>query len=274
MRQFACRYAVLRFAPYSETEEFANVGVVLACPQTGYLGFQLEVRRHKRVTDFFEELPPAVYRQALQLMQAELNRLAQRVAQVPPEQRADFTRRVFEQLVHPREAMMRFGTARALLTDDPAAEVHRQFSHYVDRSFATPEHLEQVLERRIKVWLSSLGLERPFREARVGDDDLYAKFSLVQLRGTQPVKIIKPFNLSHDKPVDIYDHGGRWVDKLRRLRRRNLLPHDVLFALASPPHDGGKRHAAFNEIRSELTELEIVTVDETEQGRIAEFAQG
>ena len=44
MKRFACHYAIIRFLPYPETQEFANVGVVLACPESGYFGFKLEKR--------------------------------------------------------------------------------------------------------------------------------------------------------------------------------------------------------------------------------------
>ena len=56
MNKLACRYAILKFLPYTETGEFANVGVVLACPATGFFGFKLETRRYARFTDFFR--PP------------------------------------------------------------------------------------------------------------------------------------------------------------------------------------------------------------------------
>ncbi|TAM57619.1 MAG: DUF3037 domain-containing protein [Rhodanobacter sp.] len=52
MNRFACQYAIIRFLPYAETGEFANVGVVLACPATGYFGARLmpvnEDRPHHR----------------------------------------------------------------------------------------------------------------------------------------------------------------------------------------------------------------------------------
>ena len=37
-----CFYSVLRFCPYRETDEFVNVGVILACPATGFLDFKFE----------------------------------------------------------------------------------------------------------------------------------------------------------------------------------------------------------------------------------------
>lgn len=60
MNRIGCRYAIVRFLPYAETQEFANVGIVLACPETGYFGFRLEIRHTRRFTDFFKELCPRV----------------------------------------------------------------------------------------------------------------------------------------------------------------------------------------------------------------------
>ena len=47
---------VVRFLPYPETEEFVNIGVVMACPETGTFDFRIETRRRERITGFFPEL--------------------------------------------------------------------------------------------------------------------------------------------------------------------------------------------------------------------------
>ncbi len=76
MSFFACRYAVVQFLPYAETGEFANVGIALLCPDTGYFGFRLQnARRTKRITGFFERLDRSIYVRALDLFQQELGRV-------------------------------------------------------------------------------------------------------------------------------------------------------------------------------------------------------
>lgn len=274
MKQLACRYAVVQFMPYTETGEFANVGVVLMCAQTGYFGFKLQTRKHKRVTDFFDELPRDVYLRAVQGIGNELKRVATIAEASRTQGRPDFLRDVFEGLVHPREAIIRFSKPRVVLTDDPAQELARKFDHYVDRAFATPEYVEHEIERRIKALLNTLDLARPFRPARVGDDEVYARFPLVQQRGEAIAKIIKPFNLNQDEPMGIYDHGGAWLMRVQRLRKRNLLPHDVLFAVRGPAPSDLKRYAAFEEICGELRGEDVLMVDEAAQDRITAFASG
>ena len=277
MNKFACRYAVLQFVPYVETGEFANVGVVLACPQSGYFGFRLQARKHKRVTDFFDELPKQVYQRSVNIMLGELKRTAdeaEKIARFATSDRAEYLRQLFEALVHPRETLMRFSQPRVVLSDDPAAEVAKQFDHYVDRAFVTPEYVEQGIEKRLKVLLDGLELRQPFRADRVGDDEVYARFPLVQKRGGEVAKIIKPFNLSQAETMGIYDHGAVWLDKVRRLRDRNLLPADVMFAVAGPPESDTKRFAAFLEICKSLEAQDVVPVDANKTDQIADFAQG
>lgn len=272
MKPVACRYAVVQFTPYSETGEFANVGVVLICPSTQYFGFQLQTRRYKRITGFFEELPKDVYLRAMQLIKAELERIAGVVAAAPESGRVEYLRHVFDGLIHPREAIVRFSTTKVVLTDNPAAELTRQFDHYVDRAFASQEYVEQAIEKRIRQLLSGLELPRPFRAEKVGNQDVYVRFPLVQRQGTQISKIIKPFNLNQREPMGIYDHGGTWVQRVRLLRKHSLLPPNVLFAVSAPPESDGKRHAAFSEIQRDLQAESVILVDEQASHRIEEFA--
>ena len=57
----ACHYAIVRFMPFVETEEFANVGVVLFAPQDRYFGFRLLGNRTSRITNFFEQMEVATH---------------------------------------------------------------------------------------------------------------------------------------------------------------------------------------------------------------------
>lgn len=76
MSRIACQYAIVRFAPFIETGEFANVGVVMMAAREGYFGFKLETQRYGRVTRFFEELDVKLYRATLYDLRDELRRVA------------------------------------------------------------------------------------------------------------------------------------------------------------------------------------------------------
>ena len=50
-----CLYSIVRYAPYAETEEFANIGVVLCAPKLGQFHFQLTQSNNARVKNFFQD---------------------------------------------------------------------------------------------------------------------------------------------------------------------------------------------------------------------------
>lgn len=72
--------------------------------------------------------------------------------------------------------------------------------------------------------------------------------------------------------MGIYDHGGAWLQPVQRLRKRDLLPHEVLFAVRSPAPSDLKRQAAFEQICGELRDKDVLVVEEAAQERIAAFA--
>jgi hypothetical protein len=271
MNKLACRYAIVQFMPFVETGEFANVGIVLVCPKSGYFGYQLQTRKYGRITAFFDELQGRIYTESVRAFGQELERIHAFLLAQPESDRTDIIRDTFEHLVHPREAMLRFGEPRAILVDAPEQAVDELFRHYVERDFATPEYVEKTIERRLHTLLK--GLHLSFRPERVGNDEIHATFPLVQMRDDVPAKIIKPFNLAQDEPNSIYEHGGHWAQKIARMRRRNLLPEHLLFAVAAPLENDLKRHAAFVEICSELREQNVIVAAANEENRIVEFAQ-
>jgi hypothetical protein len=273
VNKFACRYAVVQFMPFTETGEFANVGVVLACPQTGYLDYRLQSRRHARITQFFEELDGAVYRSALKAFESELQRVANLACDADQGSRPELLRHLFTSLTHPREAMVRFGPARAILTPDPKAELQHLFDHYVGRAFATPQYIEALMTKRIGTLISSLNLSLPFRQEKIGDDAVHATFPFVQKQQTGALrKIIKPLRLDHEESNSIFEHGDSWTQKVRRLRDRGLLPADIMFAVAQPKEEDAKRQSACADILSQLQTLKVRTVTQDDEQGILAFA--
>lgn len=61
MNKIPCQYAIVRFTPFVETGEFANVGIVLFAPRQKSLLFKLVTKRYARITGFFHELDAGVY---------------------------------------------------------------------------------------------------------------------------------------------------------------------------------------------------------------------
>lgn len=272
----ACQYAIVHFMPFVETREFANVGIVLLSPEHRYFGYRL-LNRYGRVTKFFDQLEPRIYLQAKKVLIEELGRVRSLLKGKPLDGRrkqADTTlaKHIFAELIRPREVMFRFDTVRAVLTDDPEVTLHQLYQFYVEREFATKEYQERLLEREMRRLLYGVKLGDQYRNLKVGDSDFHVRFPFVHTHEEKPVKIIKPLHLAHDEPSKILTHGGPWVDKIRRLRKRRLLPEKVLFAVQGPGQQQENRFAAFEEICSDLRAEGIVIASTASSDQIANFA--
>lgn len=260
MKPLACRYSIIQFVPYVETGEFANIGIVLTCPQTGYFNFLLQDKKSKRVTDFFEAIDRNYYRKALKAVEEELMRMRAVAYQLDLEAKPDAIRGMLNALAQPREAIVRFSAIRVLLTKDPIQELKEKFDHYVDHSFATAEYVENTMNARLKGLLAGLQLLAPFKPARIGNETVNAKFDFVQTIDSRHHKVIKALNLSHKDTNDIAAHGDVWLGKIGRLKRFQELPREVLINVAIPDASDVARYAVSQEIIHELKSQDIVVV--------------
>ncbi len=243
-----CQYAIIQFMPYPETGEFANVGVVLACPQMRYLSALIaHPRRTKRITDFFDGLDARVYREALRYIEGDLQRFANAV--LHEQMKATLA---FGEITRPREALIRFGATRTIMSDGhPNDTLKRLYDRFVERDFATKEYHEATMRHRLDELLVGADLRSYFVEAAVGDDSYPVKFPFVSVNPGAPEIVIKPLNLTQEEPLKIFEHGQAWIGRIARLRKHGKLPKTVLFAIEGAS-DGDKRIQAASEIATDL----------------------
>lgn len=275
MKKTLCQYAIVRFLPYLETGEFANVGIVLMCPETGYFDFRL-MTHIRRITAFFEELDAGIYRRARADFQKELKRIQ---ALLAPEDGThgfadvELARHLFAELTRPREVMMRFDGARAVFADDPAHELDARFAHYVERNFATKTYQEQLLEKTVHKVLQAAHLNGRYKPQTIGNTASYhARFPFVNMRDGRALSAIKPLHLAHDDPAQIFDHGWAWKGKIEKLRALGLLPERILFPVQGPVEGKGERFDMFQDIAGKMAAEDVIVVAATQIDKIVEFA--
>ncbi len=127
MNNLLTQYTLVRVLPRSDAGEFANIGVVLACPQTHFLGFKL-LENTARVSQFFPQITDPLLRQLCDELAAELDHVKQ--AALRDATTASITR-VMQDLSRPLESLVQYSTLRACVTDDPQAELDALFARYV-----------------------------------------------------------------------------------------------------------------------------------------------
>lgn len=275
MKKFACQYALLRFRPFIETGEFANVGIVMMAPEARFFGFRL-LKRYGRITQFFHQLDRKVYLEGRELFKEELDRFAGELRGLALDGRKTqpdipLARNLFAELVRPREAMLQFAEQRVVLADNPKEKLVQLFDHYIERNFVTKEYQERLLESTVRKLLFRGQMGTRYRPEKISTPDFAVNFPFVLMADGKAQRIIKPLYLAQGDTTKILNHGGQWVDKVRRLRKRNALPKDVLFPVSAPQTDT-KAYDAFTEIRDDLVSIEVQVVPANDENGILKFA--
>ncbi len=277
MSKVACQYTIVRFAPYVETGEFANVGILLMAPKARFFGFKLQTRRYKRIAGFFEELDSKLYREAIRAVDEELQRIHAILKTNGFDGRkavndTEFARQVFADVVRPRESIIRFSDPGVVLADDPKEKLTELFGFYVERSFVTKRYQETILENGVRKWLYQAHLGERFQRVTVGDEDYQTTFPFVEQVDHQPVKAIKPLYLAQGQPTKIREHGATWIYRVNELRERNKLPRHLLFPVDGPKDQDERRQRAFEDIVERLKETGVEVTEYANRRCILEFA--
>ena len=122
--RYACIYSIVRFAPFAETEEFANVGIVLTAPACRRMEYKLASEGLERVNHFFGCAP--VFAKALEIAKNELDAVRAMTATAQEDQIVNH----FRFLTEPKESLIRFSAMRSILVDDFDATLEELFGHY------------------------------------------------------------------------------------------------------------------------------------------------
>jgi hypothetical protein len=276
MKKFACQYALLRFRPFVETGEFANVGIALLAPDARFFGFRI-LQRYSRITQFFHQLDRQVYLDGRELFKEEMERFSRELRKHALDGRkvqpnVQLARNLFAEMVRPREAMMQFSEQRVVLAVDPKLKLVQLFDHYVERNFVTKEYQERLLESNVRKMLFRADVGARYQREKVGTDDFAVNFPFVHMVEGKVDRVIKPLYLGQSDTTKILTHGGQWVDKIRRLRKRDALPANVLFPVTGPAVNT-QPFGAFEEIAADLMAENVRVVPSCDEFEILQFAK-
>ena len=272
MKRDIAHYTLVRLLPQVDAGEFANIGVLLACPKQGYFEFRL-IKRYGRVTRFFEEFTGELFLRVRREVEAELRHIRTQIGDSGARDQS-LVLRVLQDLTKPRESMVRYAPLRMLMTDDPKADMNRLVARYVQRNGeALRQRREEVLTRHVGRVLRTQQLGHAFEPDEVGPDEFPVQLPLVYERDGKVLAAIKPLDLTQDEPVKIYEHGDLWVGRLRRLKQLGALPAGMLVPVEGPKADDLRRYRAYADIVNELGAIDIEVTEAANNARILEFAQ-
>lgn len=271
MSKVAVQYAIVRFAPFVETGEFANIGVVACAPELGAFGYKLERKRYKRINDFFPKAPKELLKRALRSLDEEFAHFSKYGNSDLQQQHFRFSNRDeaihgFQYVTRPREGLINFSHVRVRMADDFFAVIDQLFEFYVQHGFADKQYGEALLEQQTKLLLETEQLADRFREVKFSDGIYPAQFKFVE----PDKKLIKPLFLKQEKPQQIIDHGEKWIRVYDRLKAQ--LPPDVMYVLERPSTDDAK-WKAYREIHDALKKHDIQIALASDKQKILDFAR-
>jgi len=268
MNRQAAKYSIIRFQPFTETEEFANIGIVIYLPITKELYFKLRSARESgRICQFFAPLDKQIYTHSLKIIQDELERL-QAYAQEAENIHVNF----YDELIRTREDIIQYSHSRVLFTSNVQDTLDHLFHQYVHRSFAHKVGFEEEMQKRIKTLLDASNLNQTFTKGSIGDESIYN----VALPFVNQVtnSAIKPIQFQHAKPHQLIEHGLTWLTKIQQLKRHNFIqPNHVLFAFQPPDQEQNILLNAFQDIKEQIEESGIIMRNINDTEKIMHFAQ-
>jgi len=279
MKKVVCNYAVVRFLPYPETEEFVCVGVALVCQETRFFDYKLEMKRRDRVTGFFPELDVAVFTQGRRVFEQQLQHVHGLLGDEDGKGQLEMDLVeadpvvLFKELVRPRESLFRFSGIGTVMTDDPARETERLYEHYVNRQFAQrKEYQEEVMARRLVAMFKRHSVVG-YRDVLLGDEIYKFRMPFVKgdLADPRMLRVIKPLNLTQSDTTGIIDHGDLWFRRTERLLNREIAADRLLF----PVKTGAdvKRADVAREICDRFKKLGVRVLEFGRQEQILDFAK-
>ncbi len=279
-KRFVFNYAVVKFLPYPETEEFVNIGVALCCPELGIFDFKIESRRRDRISGFFPELEIDVYANGRRELVNELGRIKATLSTHSPAgqtllkfKETDYLN-IFKEITKPRENIFCFGDIRTKSSFNPEQEVDVLFEYYVSRQFAIHEdYQEKVMTDRLRKQFKASNVMQYYKSMPIGDDVYKVRLPFVHRisrTNGKHYKAIKPLYFDKKDTTQILEYGDRWRFRLEQLKKIDALPEQMLFVVRPPEEK--KKNDAYHEVYEKYIKMNISVLSETETDKILEYA--
>lgn len=270
--KYACHYLMVRFTPYPETGEFANIGLVVYCQKANYFASKFS-QGHSRINQFFSGLDHAVAKAGIKWAQRELDALAK--------YRNDKAfLNVLKNLSMNAGGLISFTEPGVALVESPAAFLDQKFADMVEHAFTKEPAYEQQMTRRVRALLQSRLEHYSFKAGKLGSDLFKVELPLVQKsKFGQVEKAIKPLHLGKDDPQQLLKHALSWATNLSWVIQHDksiMQPSDILVVADKPAesqvHGNTKIGMAYREAIKSFEKLGVSVANVDDTNDIVSFA--
>ncbi|GAA6186455.1 DUF3037 domain-containing protein [Aliiglaciecola sp. NS0011-25] len=266
------QYAVVRFMPFIETREFANVGIVLIDPKKGKFRFRLAPTRFGRVTKFFDDIDGRLYRNAIDSFNWELERVEHYCD--THGLRSKELVEYFTELTRHRESVLHFSAIGRMMGEAGKIELELQklYQRFVARDFVNEEYREQQMVKVLKqTFAKELIVKYTQKKLKAGVLDI--PMPLVY-EGGDGYKVIKPLAFEQNTPLKAYEHGIHWAKRVEILIKKHvILPERALFTVEKPVTESSGMVEVYDDIVREIIQLGVQVEQFNNTNKIIQFAR-
>ncbi|MEQ5123186.1 DUF3037 domain-containing protein [Morganella morganii] len=266
-------YSIIRYAPYAETEEFANIGVVICSPKTSKIKYRLTKSNDARVQNFFKD--DSIFKVVKPLIEKELNIASDIATKIgTPEKLKEF----FFNLTEKRESIFSYSPVRLLLAKNIDTELERIFSTFVKQTGITKERREDILATELRHRFQQHAiLKNSFKKLQLGGELTRFEMPLVASASTQDgneiLCAIKPLAFNQSEPSKMLEHCDKWVSRIKRaVDEKILLINSVLFTIDHGSKLPRSEQHAIDAIRITLDKNKITHFKSQDNDSVIEFA--
>lgn len=268
MNQYAMSFAIIRFVHNAKTQEFANIGIILIHPKSGYFDFKIEYN-DARLRKFFHSFDPLIYKNVVKAFGEELERIKEYAENSNP----DDIRANFEHLTQPREGSIRVVFGGVTVAEDYKKELDQLCKYYIGYSpiKKTPK---TELSAYIQALVRNISGGTIFKESVIGRcSDFSITIPLVQRINDEILKIINPIFLAQRRSTDIYHASDKWLTTINRLRERGYISErtKILFVYEAPEQPSEKQTKALSTVLEDLKKHQIEVASKQDRGKIESF---
>lgn len=264
------RYSIVRFQPFADLGEFANIGVLAINAHTGEAAFRLARKRFARLHDFFGDDAYRAYAPAIEYLRAELARI-EVLGNLGGGREA---LALFDHTTRVHESTIIFSEVRVVMASSGITSlVENLFARLVMRQLQEGNELNLI--GGIRSALRHNGIKN-FKVIRLDDDIVPVTFPIARKNGR--LKAIHPLAFTQKTPLAVFDHGALWKKRLGYLLDHNKIDDDsVLLVVEKPEGDVPEAiHSAYEEAMKEISALPFDRVAGEVDGhinqRIIDFA--
>lgn len=270
MSRMACKFKVIQFIPFSETEEFANVGIALFCPERRQLHFQLASGRFQRITHFFEQLDVRLYKATIEFIREELERVQ---ALLVNEYQQSLALQIFDEATREKGGLIRFSSPKFVYAENFEEKTSELFQHYVERSFTKTPDWEQQLVQRVRDTLHGLGVAQHYKKEKLTAGLHSQTFPFVYMKDGVPLRAIKPVVFYQQQPERAVDRIDKLDKKLSELTGQGIIKEDNLLLEVSLKEDLDSRAREYIEkTLREFREKGLAVINADDEKSLSDFA--